>query len=95
MQHTATSLREPHVRAHHWVSGDEDDRDCNRYDSTRLGSYGTQGDYRWSRSSVGALPDAFVGLERFGTRCPSIFVCAVFVDWRDYAGNYGWERENY
>lgn len=69
--------------------------DCNRSAGVRLGSYGRQGDYRWSRSGLAALPPAFTGLERYGHYCPSINIRAVFVDWRDYAGNYGWERVNY
>ena len=32
--------------------------DCNTYDATRLGSYGVQGDYRWTRSSVAQVPPA-------------------------------------
>ena len=32
------------------------DGDCIRSDSTRLGSYGTQGDYRWTRSNVAQVP---------------------------------------
>ena len=87
------SIRVYDVQARQYESGS--DGDCNQYQSIRFGSYGTQGDYRWSRSSVAALPAAFVGLERFGSHCPSISVRAVFVDWRDYEGNYGWERVNY
>lgn len=73
----------------------ESSDDCNRWSSVRLGSYGRQGDYRWSPSSVGALPPAFTGVERYGQYCPYISVQAVFVDWRDYEGNYGWERVDY
>ncbi len=87
------SIRVYDVRARQYESGR--DGDCNHYQSVRFGSYGTQGDYRWSRSSVAALPAAFVGLERFGSHCPSISVRAVFVDWSDYEGNYGWERVDY
>ncbi len=87
------SIRVYDVLARQYESGR--DGDCNHFQSVRFGSYGTQGDYRWSRSSVGALPAAFVGLEGFGTHCPSIFVRAVFVDWSDYEGNYGWERVDY
>ncbi len=77
-------------------SGGELDRECNRYFSMRIGTYGTQGDFRWSRgSSPSQLPEAHVGLERYGEHCPGIFHRSVFVDWRDYEGNYGFEQVNY
>lgn len=71
------------------------DSGCSRYEYIRLGSYGTQGDFSWSHSSVAALPEAHVGLERWGDHCPSIYHRSVFVDWRDYEGNYGFEQVNY
>ena len=71
------------------------DGDCNRYATIYLGTYGTQGDFSWRRSSVGALPDAHVGTERYGDTCPSIFHRSVFVEWRDYEGNYGYEQVSY
>ena len=60
-----------------------------------LGTYGTQGDFSWQRSSITALPEAHVGLERWGEHCPGIYHRSVFVDWRDYDGNYGFEQVNY
>ena len=72
------------------------DGDCNRSFSMRIGTYGTQGDFRWSRgSSPSQLPEAHVGLERYGEHCPGVFHRSVFVDWRDYEGNYGFEQVNY
>ncbi|MEY8828878.1 hypothetical protein AB9K34_10750 [Sedimentitalea sp. XS_ASV28] len=71
------------------------DGDCNRSAVVVLGTYGTQGDFSWQRSSPGALPEAHVGLERYGDHCPSIYHRSVFVDWRDYEGNYGFEQVNY
>jgi len=72
------------------------DGDCNRSFSMRIGTYGTQGDFRWARgSSPSQLPQAHVGLERYGEHCPGIFHRSVFVDWRDYDGNYGFEQVNY
>ncbi len=77
-------------------SGGELDRECNRYFSMRIGTYGTQGDFRWVRgSSPSQLPEAHVGLERYGEHCPGVFHRSVFVDWRDYEGNYGFEQVNY
>ena len=72
------------------------DGDCNRFISMRIGIYGTQGDFHWSRgSSPSQLPGAHEGLERYGEHCPGIFHRSVFVDWRDYEGNYGFEQVNY
>lgn len=69
------------------------DGDCIRSDSTRLGSYGTQGDYHWARSSVAQIPTAS-DLPRPGG-CGSVSYRSVFVDWRDHAGNYGFEEVRY
>ncbi|WP_300063899.1 hypothetical protein [uncultured Roseobacter sp.] len=71
------------------------DGDCNRMAVVSLGTYRTQGDFSWQRSSPGALPSAHVGLERWGDHCPSIWHRSVFVEWRDYEGNYGFEQVNY
>jgi hypothetical protein len=71
------------------------DGDCNRSAVVVLGTYGTQGDFSWQRSSTAALPSAHAGLERWGDHCPSIYHRSVFVDWRDYEGNYGFEQVNY
>jgi hypothetical protein len=69
--------------------------DCERSQTIRLGTYGTQGDFRWTGSSVEALPDAHVGTAGFGLTCPSIYHRSVFVEWHDYEGNYGFEQVNY
>jgi len=69
------------------------DGDCIRSDSTRIGSYGIQGDYHWLRSSVAQVPPASA-LPRPG-HCASVSFRAVFVDWRDHAGNYGFEEVRY
>ena len=72
------------------------DGDCNRFFSMRIGTYGTQGDFYWSRgSSPSQLPEAHVGLERYGEHCPGIWHRSVFVEWRDYEGNYDFEQVNY
>lgn len=71
------------------------DGDCNRNATIVLGTYGTQGDFSWTRSALSALPEAHVGLERWGQNCPSIYHRSVFVDWRDYEGNYGFEQVDY
>jgi len=71
------------------------DDDCNRSATIYLGTYGTQGEFSWARSAPSALPEAHTGLERWGFNCPSIYHRSVFVDWRDYEGNYGFEQVNY
>ena len=51
--------------------------------------------FRWQNSSISALPPAFRGAERYGQNCPDIWVRAVFVDWADFEGTYGFEQVNY
>lgn len=88
------SIRVFDVRsAGQWESGE--DGDCNRNATVVMGSYDTQGAFSWSRSSPSALPDAHEGLERWGEHCPWISHRSVFVEWRDYSGNYGFEQVNY
>ncbi|MFY2826751.1 hypothetical protein [Ruegeria sp. MALMAid1280] len=69
--------------------------DCERSANVVLGTYGTQGEFAWQRTSITALPTAHIGLERWGQNCPGIYHRSVFVDWRDYEGNYGFEQVNY
>ena len=69
--------------------------DCNRGERVLLGSYGIQGDFAWQASSTAALPAAHSGLERYGEHCPELYHRSVFVEWRDYAGRYGFEQINY
>lgn len=69
------------------------DGDCIRSDATRLGSYGTQGDYGWARSAVAAVPPA--SDLAVPEHCRSYSWRSVFVDWRDHAGNYGSEEVRY
>ena len=66
------SIRVFHVRASQWESN-SDDSDCYRYDNVKLGTYGVQGDYGWTDSSVPALPAGHVGLERYGEFLPKRF----------------------
>jgi len=87
------SIRVFDVQANQRESGSEGD--CERSARVRLGSYSTQGDYRWSRAGIADLPDAHFGTERWGSNCPSIWHRSVFVEWRDYEGNYGFEQVNY
>ena len=67
--------------------------DCNRSDSTRLESCGAQGDYRRAPSNVDQAPPASQMI--FPNGCGSYFYRSVIVDWRDHAGNYGFEEVRY
>ena len=73
------------------IDDDRDDGDCDRYASVRIGTYDTQGSFSWHRSNRSAIPTAF---GRTSHGC-SLFARAVFVEWRDYVGNYGFERVDY
>mgnify|MGYP003632663070 CR=1 FL=1 len=72
-----------------------DDGDCRRSEKVRVGTYGVQGDFNWSGSSVASLPDAFEGLSGWGEICPRLYQRSVFIDWTDYQGNYDHEQVNY
>lgn len=89
------SIRVYDVRYAQQHEAGRDDDDCRRSAYVLLGTYGTQGDFSWNISSAEALPAAHTGLERWGEDCPSIFHRSVFVDWRDYLGNYGFEQVDY
>ncbi len=84
------SIRVYHIQ---FSQSENRDGDCNRYDSTRLGSYGVQGDYRWTRSSVANVPPASQRPQP--VHCNSISYRSIFVDWRDHEGNYGFEEVRY
>ena len=80
--------------ARQWWGGR--DGECKRMERVRLGQYGVQGDYRWSRSSVAALPKAFKGLAGWGERgCRGVSARAVFIEGEDHEGNYGFEQGDY
>lgn len=74
---------------------ESDKGECNRSDFVRHGTYDANGQYNWRASSLGALPSAFRGEERYGEHCPEISIRAVFVDWNDHQGRYGFEQVNY
>jgi len=70
------------------------DGDCNRTDYLQLGTYGSQGEYRWARAPVSSMPDAsaFAPPSSCST---SYSFRSVFVDWRDCEGTYGFEEVRY
>lgn len=69
------------------------DNDCLHVGSIRRGDYGTQGEFRWTHVTPGAVPPAS-GLPR-PVDCETFAWRAVFVDWRDHEGNYGFEEVRY
>ena len=70
----------------------QDDR-CRRQDATRLGRYGLQGEFSWGEARVADVPPA-AGLD-IPNGCRSYRYRAVFVDWRDREGHYGFEVVHY
>lgn len=88
------SIRVYDVRyARQYEAGSEGE--CERSARLSLGTYGHQGAFSWRPVSIHALPLAHVGLEHWGTTCPTISHRSVFVDWRDYSGVYGFEQVDY
>lgn len=67
---------------------------CVEYDRALLGSYGTQGDYRWKRSSAHAAP-GWMGIDLTCRRGPVPLYRAVGVEWLDHQGNPGHELVRY
>lgn len=83
------------IRVYHIQVGqrETDSGNCIRSGTVRLGFYGEQGEYRWAGSSIDQVPPAS-DLPR--TRgCNWRSYRSVFVDWRDHAGNYGFEEVRY
>ena len=68
---------------------------CERSANVYLGTYGMQGNFSWTSSSPAALPTSHIGMENWGQECPNINHRSVFVEWRDFIGNYGFEQINY
>lgn len=67
--------------------------DCVESDWAQLGSYGTQGDYRWTRSSAHAAP-AWMGINIACTNRVGMYR-GVGVEWVDYQGTAGHELVRY
>lgn len=88
------SIRVFHVRSVRQYETHSDDM-CNRSALVMLGTYRTQGEFSWRYSSLDAVPAAHVGTEGYGEYCPHIRHQSVFVEWRDYQGNYGFEQVDY
>lgn len=69
------------------------DGDCNSWGVVYMGTYGAQGDYKRSRSSVSAVPSA--SDLAVPADCRDYRHRSVFVEWRDYEGSYGHEEVHY
>jgi hypothetical protein len=82
------------VELKQYYSGGEDEY-CYRSGGVRRGTYDATGQFTWRGASHTELPAAFVGEEGYAADCPSVSVRAVFVDWNDYEGSYGFEQVNY
>ena len=67
--------------------------DCNSWGVVYMGTYGAQGDYKRSRSSVSAVPSA--SDLAVPADCRDYRHRSVFVEWRDYEGSYGHEEVHY
>ncbi|MGB3313373.1 MAG: hypothetical protein WBB85_03085, partial [Albidovulum sp.] len=65
---------------------------CREVHQILLGDYGTQGDYRWTRSTPAAVP-AWMNMSRVCQ--PGSFYRAVGVEWTDHLGNHGHELVTY
>jgi hypothetical protein len=83
------------IRVFHIQVGqrETDSGHCIRTGTVRIGSYGEQGEYRWTNSSVEQVPPASALPRTAG--CSWRRYRAVFVDWRDQVGNYGFEEVRY
>jgi len=67
--------------------------DCISTAKIYRGSYGMQGEYSRRRSSVSAVPAA--SDLAVPTDCRTYRHRSVFVEWRDFEGNYGHEEVHY
>ncbi len=68
------------------------DSTCQEMHRIQLGSYGTQGNYRWTRAAPSMVP-VWMGMSRACS--PSSFYRAVGVEWTDHLGKHGHEVVRY
>lgn len=74
--------------------GERADGSCRRSTSVKRGQYGINGQFTWSTAEWRELPPAYEG-EPNRRGCSDTLERAVFVDWADYDGVYGFEQVNY
>ena len=73
------------------IDDDRTDGECDRYERVGVGTYDRQGSFIWSQATRQQIPAAF-GPTRNGCHTRER---AVFVEWRDFERNYGFERVDY
>lgn len=66
--------------------------ECREQSTIQLGTYGTQGEFRWDPSEPGRVPDWVIP----SRSCePGSYARVVGVEWTDFQGNHGYEAVNY
>ena len=79
------SIRLFHVR---WANQNDGREDCNRFSVVELGTYGTQGEFGWQRTTPAAAPQWVLPSRRCSS---SSWRRGVGVEWEDHEGNHGYE----
>ena len=64
------------------------DDDCSESYNMRLGTYGTQGEFGWQRTTPAAAPQWVLPSRRCSS---SNWRRGVGVEWEDHEGNFGYE----
>ena len=64
------------------------DDDCSESHNMRLGTYGTQGEFSWQRTTPAAAPQWVLPSRRCFS---SNWLRGVGVEWEDHEGNHGYE----
>ncbi|WP_259776902.1 hypothetical protein [Aliiroseovarius crassostreae] len=81
------SIRVWDVRYYSHRKGGRDD-DCSESYNMRLGTYGTQGEFGWHRTTPDAAPQWVLPTRRCSS---SNWRRGVGVEWTDHEGNHGYE----
>lgn len=89
------TIRSIHVYKVFARQRENDNGKCHSFFTMETGEYGEYGQFSWRTGILSELPETFVGLDGFGSHCPTVGVRAVYVDWRDVFGAYGYEQVNY
>lgn len=84
------SIKVWHVEYRH---RDTNNNGCVEYDWARLGAYGVQGKYSWTRTTAHLAPN-WMGIDFTCTQQGGLFR-AVGVEWVDHLGNAGHELVRY
>ena len=84
------SIKVWHVEYRH---RDTNNNGCVEYDRARLGAYGVQGDYSWTRTTAHLAP-SWMGID-FACHPAGVLYRAVGVEWRDHLGRAEHELVRY